>query len=532
MADRSVAYLLVGGGMAAGNSARHLREQGADGDILLVGREPDPPYNRPPLSKQYVRGEESKEDILFRPPSWYEENEVEVLTRTTVTKLEPNKRTATLSNGDRVRFEKALLATGSNVNILHVDGAELDGIHYLRTIHNSDALKEELARAKRVALIGAGYIGTELAASFTALGGQCELIMLEAVTLERFYGAEVGRYFQQVLTDHGVVVHGSQELDRFEGANGRVKKVVTKSGHEIECDFVVIGAGVHPEIRLAQEASLATNRGVIVDRFLETSAPGIFAAGDIAEYDSVIHGRRLRIEHWDVAFNQGKVAALNMLERRQPYDVVPYFWSDLADWTSMEYVGPAEEWDEIWLRGSIDDGEFTAWYVKDERLAAALTVGRSEDLTTARKLLVESVPLTGRRGVIEDPGEDLEQLVAAPADERQEKRRSLGETVAQYAGAPGQFLRGRFAKRSADLPEPGRGRVVQIGDEKIAAYRDPEGTLHAVSAVCTHLRCIVDWNAADRTWDCPCHGSRFDFEGHVLRGPASKDLDAKRVADS
>ena len=327
--------------MASGNCARHLREQGAEGDILLVGREPDPPYSRPPLSKEYLRGEESREDVLFRPDDWYAEQRVEVLTRTTVMSLDLDARVAKLSNKDLVRFDKALLATGSNVRILRVDGAHLDGIHYLRTIGNSDALREEAAAAERVVLVGGSFIGTELAASFTALGKQCEIVMLEDVTHERMCGPEVGRYFQRTLTEHGVKVHGGQELERFEG-DDRVRKVVTKSGLEIECDFVVIGAGVTPDIMLAERAGLKTAAGVVVDRYLETSAPGVFAAGDIAEYDSVVHERVLRIEHWDVAFNQGRFAALNMLGRRQEYDVVPYFWSDLADWSSMEYVGPRE----------------------------------------------------------------------------------------------------------------------------------------------------------------------------------------------
>lgn len=392
--------------MAAGNCARHLREQGADGEILLVGREPDAPYNRPPLSKGYMLGKESRDEVAFRPPDWYEEQRVELLTRTSVTSLDAAARVAKLSNKDEVRFEKALLATGSNVRILRVEGAHLDGIHYLRTLGNADAIREEVAAAERVALVGAGYIATELAASFTKLGKQCEIVMLEDVALERFYGQQIGRFFQDVLTTHGVKVHGGQELERFEGTD-RVRRMVTKSGLEIECDFVVIGAGVTPEIGLAERGGLETATGVLVDRYLETSAPGIFAAGDIAEYDSVVHGRTLRIEHWDVAFNQGKYAALNMLERREPYDVVPYFWSDLADWASMEYVGPASEWDEVWIRGSLDDGAFTAFYVHGGRLAAALTVGRSDDLTVAARMLKESADISGMRSRIEDTGADL-----------------------------------------------------------------------------------------------------------------------------
>ena len=410
MAERSVDFLLVGGGISAGNCARHLREEGADGEILIVGREPDPPYSRPPLSKTYVRGEETREDILFRPGEWYEEQHVDLMTRTSVSSLDLESRVAKLSNKDEVRFDKALLATGSNVRILRAEGAQLDGIHYLRTIGNSDALREELGQAERVALIGGSYIGTELAASFTKLGKQCEVIMLESVTLERMCGAEVGRFFQDVLTEHGVKCHGSQELERFEGSGERVEKVVTKSGLEIECDFVVIGAGVSPDIMLAQRAGLETDSGVIVDRYLETSAPGVFAVGDIAEYDSVLHGRRLRIEHWDVAFNQGKYAALNMLGKRQEYDVVPYFWSDLADWTGMEYVGPAAGWDEVWIRGSMDDGKFTAFYVKEARLAAALTVGRSDDLAVAGRLLAEKTDVGGLRARIEDADSDISEL--------------------------------------------------------------------------------------------------------------------------
>jgi len=410
VAEREVEFLLVGGGLAAGNCARHLREQGATGEILMVGREPDPPYNRPPLSKTYVRGEESREDIMFRPAEWYAEQRVDVLTRTSVASLDVEARTAKLSNKEDVRFDKALLATGSNVRILRVPGAQLDGIHYLRTIGNSDALREELARAERIALIGGSYIGTELSASFSKLGKQCELIMLESVTLEGVYGEEVGRFFQDTLTSHGVRVHGSQELERFEGEGDRVERVVTKSGLEIECDFVVIGAGVTPDIMLAQRAGLETDTGVLVDRYLESSVEGVFAAGDIAEYDSVVHDRRLRIEHWDVAFNQGKYAALNLLGQKQEYDVVPYFWSDLADWTSMEYVGPAKDWDEIWIRGSIADGEFTAFYVKDARLAAALTVGRSDDLTVAARLLKEKTDIEGLRERIENLNADIAEL--------------------------------------------------------------------------------------------------------------------------
>jgi 3-phenylpropionate/trans-cinnamate dioxygenase ferredoxin reductase subunit len=411
MSERSVEYLLIGGGIASANCARTLRDRGAEGEVLIVGREPDPPYDRPPLSKKYVTGEESREDIVFRPPEWYEQNDIEVVTMTSVMKLDLGERTATLSSKERLRFGKALVATGANVRVLRVEGAQLDGIHYLRTMRNADALRNELAEAERVVLVGGSYIGCELAASFTTLGKRCELVMLENVTLERHFGAEVGWFFQRLLRDHGVRVHGSQELERFEGTDDRVRKVVTKAGLELECDFVAIGAGVQPDLRLAQQAGLDTERGVLTDEFLRTSAPDVYAAGDVAEYDSVLHDRRLQIEHWDTAFTQGRAAALGMLGGRQPYDVVPYFWSDLADWAKMEYVGPAGIWDEIWWRGSIDDGRFTAWYVNGGRLAAALTVGRAEDLAVARALLARRADVSPHRSLIEDSESDLSVLI-------------------------------------------------------------------------------------------------------------------------
>jgi 3-phenylpropionate/trans-cinnamate dioxygenase ferredoxin reductase component len=218
VARRKVDYLLIGGGLAAANCARWLREEGADGTVLLVGREPDPPYNRPPLSKGYLQGKESREEVLFRPDDWWQEQDIDLMIRTSVMKLDAGERVATLSTKDEVAFDKALLATGANVRRLSVDGCELDGIHYLRAFANSDAIRAEADRSDRVVLIGGSYIGTEVAASLTwAHGVKCSIVMLENITLEGFYGDKVGGFFQGVLEDHGVDVYGGQELERFEG---------------------------------------------------------------------------------------------------------------------------------------------------------------------------------------------------------------------------------------------------------------------------------------------------------------------------
>ncbi|MET0972602.1 MAG: FAD-dependent oxidoreductase [Thermoleophilaceae bacterium] len=409
MARRNVDHLLIGGGLAAGNCARWLREGGGEGSILLVGREADPPYNRPPLTKGYLRGVEPREDVLFRPDDWWEEQRIELQLRTSVMKLDAGERVAQLSNKDEIEFGNALLATGSNVRRLRVDGCELDGIHYIRTFGNSETLRADAEQAERVVIIGGSYIGTEVAASLTAAyGDKCAIVMLEDVTLERWFGKEVGGFFQGVLEEHGVEIHGGDELERFEGSDGRVRKVVTKGGLELDCDLVVIGAGVTPDVSLAKAAGLELGEagGVLCSAGLESSVPGIFAAGDICEYDSPVHGRRMRIEHWDVAFSQGKTAGLNMLGQGIEHDVVPYFFSDLADWSSMEYVGPGSG--ETVVRGSLADGDFTAFYVDDGRVTAALTVGRSDDLELAQRFIVERTSVDP--AALADEGTDLASL--------------------------------------------------------------------------------------------------------------------------
>jgi 3-phenylpropionate/trans-cinnamate dioxygenase ferredoxin reductase subunit len=393
VADRKVDYLLIGGGLASARCAEMLREEGADGSILLVGREPDPPYDRPPLSKEYMGGKQGREDGYVLGRDWYEQNDVELLTRTSVMKLDAGERVAKLSSKEEVGFDKALLATGANVVRLRLDGCDLEGLHYLRSYGNADAIRADAEEAERVVLIGGSYIGTEVAATLTALGTKCSIVCMEEVTLERVFGKEVGRFFHGVLESHGVEIHGGEEVERFEGSDGRVSRVVTKSGKEIDCGCVVIGAGVTPDVMLAKAAGLelGDSGGVKVSSKLETSAPGIFAAGDIAEYDSVVHGKPLRIEHWDVAFD---------------HETIPYFFSDLADWSSMEYVGPGSG--DVVIRGSMDDGDFTAFYLSDARVTAALTVGRSDDLEAARKFIRDKA--TPEPAKLADPDTDLSSL--------------------------------------------------------------------------------------------------------------------------
>ena len=410
MADREVDFLLVGGGLASANCAAELRKRGAEGSILLVGREPEPPYERPPLSKEYLRGEAGREDAYVNPPSWYEENEVELRSGTNVMALDPEARTAKLQGREEVAFGKALLGTGAMVNILRVEGAENEGVHYLRAYGNSDAIRADAEGAERVVLIGGSYIGCEVAASLTAKGVDCTIVTLEDVVLSRTFGEDAGRWFHQLLESKGVTIHGGEELEAFEG-DGRVKAVLSKSGLALECDAAVVGAGVRPDAMLAQRAGLDVEDGIVCDSKLQSSVEGIYAAGDCCSYESVVHGRRLRVEHWDVAMQQGMHAARNMLGEDRDYDVVPYFFSDLADWAGLEYVGPAYEWDEEVWRGDPDSGQFSVWYLKDGRVAGALSVDRSEDLAEARRLLANRVDVSAAKERIADADSDLSAIV-------------------------------------------------------------------------------------------------------------------------
>jgi 3-phenylpropionate/trans-cinnamate dioxygenase ferredoxin reductase subunit len=386
VADREVDFLLIGGGMASAHCAAELRRRGAEGSVLLVGREPEPPYERPPISKEYLRGEAGRADAHVNPASWYEQNGVELLTGRNVMSLDTESRTAKVQGGEEVQFGQALIATGAMVNILRVEGAENEGIHYLRAFGNADAIRADAAEAEHVVLIGGSYIGTEVAASLAAQGSRCSIVAMEDVPLSRTFGEDAGRWFRERLEEHGVAFHGGEELEAFEG-DGRVTAIVTKSGLSLECDTVVVGAGVRADAMLAQRAGLEVDDGVVCDSRLQTSVEGIYAAGDCCSYDSVVHGRRLRVEHWDVALQQGIHVAANMLGAGADYEVVPYFFSDLADWASLEYVGPAFDWDEEVWSGSREQGEFSVRYMKGGRVVGALSVGRPEDLAEARQAI-------------------------------------------------------------------------------------------------------------------------------------------------
>jgi 3-phenylpropionate/trans-cinnamate dioxygenase ferredoxin reductase subunit len=402
MADRQVDHLLIGGGLASGNCARHLRENG-DGSILLVGREPEPPYNRPALTKGYLAHTEERAMDYFRPPEFWEEQNIELLTRMNVMKIDPEAHTATLMNKDVITYGNALIATGANVNLLRVEGMGQEGIHYMRAFGSSDSILEDLDKlGRRVTLIGGSYIGCEVAATLSRHGCDCQIVMLEDLPLQRTLGDDLGTWTQRHLERLGVQLHPGESLARFDGDGERVTSVVCESGLTLDTDIVVIGAGVHPDTMLAKAAGLEIGErgGILTDANLRSSSPDVFAAGDVAEWYSAAHQSHIRVEHWDVAFNHGRTAALNMLGQDVKHEVIPYFWTDMAD-VEIESVGPAYGWDRTVVRGSIDDPAFSVWYLQGNRVAQVAAVGRAHDIEIGKKLIAERREL---------PTDQLDQL--------------------------------------------------------------------------------------------------------------------------
>jgi 3-phenylpropionate/trans-cinnamate dioxygenase ferredoxin reductase component len=381
--QRSVDVLIVGGGAAGASCAAELREQGCDGSVLLVGRELDPPYERPPISKQLLCG--TAEPSFFAVPG-----DVQLLTRTSVMKLDPVKRTAALSTKETVSFDQAVLCTGANVRRLPIEGSDLEGIHYLRALRNAAALRADVEGAERVALIGGSFIACEVAASLATMGIASTLVFPEEAPLALQFGARAGAWFRGLLEAHGVEVLAGEKVAALEGDGDDVQRLVCASGRTVECQAVVIGVGAVPDVMLARASGLemGAHGGVKCSAGLATSAPQIYAAGDICEYDSVVHGRPVRIEHHEVAVGQGRCAARNLMGDGVAYADVPYFWSDLADWATIESVGPAVSgWDAEEVRGSFESGTFSVLYSKDGRLVAAMTVGRPQDLDEVREAL-------------------------------------------------------------------------------------------------------------------------------------------------
>ncbi|MCW3041168.1 MAG: oxidoreductase [Solirubrobacterales bacterium] len=392
MADRTVDILLIGGGIASATAARTLRQEGFTGSVLLVGRELDPPYHRPPTTKGYLQGKQSKEDAYIDLP-----DDVEVLTRTSVMSLDPAAKTAKLQSKEEVAFTHALVATGAMVRRLPLDGANLDGIYYLRAPGNADALRKDAEDAEHVVMVGGSYIGCETAASLTTLGKSCTVLMQEEDPFDRHFGRTAAQHIRGVLESHGITVRGGVDVDAFVGEGEKVEGVRLAGGEVVPADLVVVGVGAQPDVMLARKSGLPIGDlgGVLCDARLQVEGfPGLYAAGDMCEYASVVHGHALRVEHEEHAAAQGATAARGMLGGTDPHTEVPYFFSDLADWLSLEYVGPARDWDSEEVEGSVEDGAYAITYLDAQRkVLGYLSVGGAGDLDAARAAITSGDPV-------------------------------------------------------------------------------------------------------------------------------------------
>jgi 3-phenylpropionate/trans-cinnamate dioxygenase ferredoxin reductase component len=377
--------IIVGASLAGGRAAEALRDSGYDGRVVLIGEEADRPYERPPLSKGYLNRTVPAEKLFLRAANWYADNAVELRLGARARRLDTAARCVELAGGERLQYDKLLIATGCGLRRIKAPGAELDGIHYLRTRADADRLAAPLHRAARLVVVGAGFIGLEVAATARGLGRAVTVIEALPIPLARALGARMGEYVADVHRAQGVDLRLSRGVKEFRGA-GRLEEVVLDDGSAVPCDLAVVGVGVTPAVEWLAESGIALDNGVVVNEFAETNVPGIYAAGDVANGFNPLLGERCRVEHYDNAQNQGIAAGRAMAGRREPYAPVPYFWSDQYDLT-LQFAGHAHGGDELVLRGDPAARSFSAFYLRDGRVRAALALNRPRDFMAARRLI-------------------------------------------------------------------------------------------------------------------------------------------------
>jgi 3-phenylpropionate/trans-cinnamate dioxygenase ferredoxin reductase subunit len=404
-------FIIVGASLGGAKAAEELRRQGFEGRVLLLGSEPERPYERPPLTKDYLRGESDREKTFVHEQTFYEDQQIELLTEVTVTAIDPGGSRVTLADGRELGFDRLLLATGAEPRHITVPGAQLEGVHYLRSLADCDRLRARLGTGGRVAVVGAGWIGSEFAASARQLGLEVTVIDPLSLPNERIFGDQVASFYRHVHAEHGVELLLGESVESFVG-DAAIEGVRTANGRTIECDFALVGIGVLPRVGLASAAGIAVDNGILVDAALQTSAPDVFAVGDVANASHPFFGQRIRVEHWSNALNQGPAAARAMLGQPVSYDRLPYFFSDQYD-VGMEYSGYAPTWDEVVLRGDSRTGEFVAFWLQERRVLAGMNVN-IWDVNEHIQALIRS-----RQAVdvaaLADPETPLASLVDEPA---------------------------------------------------------------------------------------------------------------------
>jgi 3-phenylpropionate/trans-cinnamate dioxygenase ferredoxin reductase subunit len=404
-------FVIVGASLAGAKAAETLRDEGFDGRVVLVGDETERPYERPPLSKEYLRGEAGREKIYVHEDGFYDDHDIELRLSTRVTKVERSDRKLILIGSESLSYERLLLATGAAPRRLSIPGSALEGVYYLRDVHDCDVIRDRILEGAHLVTVGAGWIGAEVAASARQKGAEVTILERSSVPLERVLGTEVGGIYRDIHVEHGVEIRPETEVAAFEGSQA-VERVRTEDGGTIECDFVVVGVGVSPRTELAEAAALELDNGIVVNEFLETSVPGIFAAGDAANTWDRFYNRRIRVEHWDNAIKQGTAAAKNMLGKGIAYDHVPYFFSDQYD-VGMEYSGYAADWDRVVFRGDPDSREFIAFWLDAGRVVAAMNMNVWDVTDPLQALIRSRLPIDVDR--LADPDVPLVDLAKKSA---------------------------------------------------------------------------------------------------------------------
>lgn len=370
-----IPYLIVGGGLAAASAVEGIRSRDPSGRIVLITAEREVPYHRPPLSKGFLKGEKEREDVLVQEEGWYGERDVEVRTGRRAEALDVKAREVALDGGERVGFKKMLIATGSRARTLHLPGGDADGIFTLRTLDDAEAIREASMEAERAAVIGGGFIGMEVAAAFASKGIETEIVHKGPHLWNAIMDAKLAGFFADLYRGHDVRVHVGDEPVKWEG-DGRLAGVRTRGGQRIACELAVVGVGIELNVEFLRGTKIQLQNGVMVNERLETAEPGIFAAGDVANFPDPFFGKRVRIEHWDNALHQGRHAGANLAGAAEPYRHLSYFFSDLFD-LELQMVGDFEKWDRVLVRGSLADGSFSGLHLRGGRLVAALAVNRA-----------------------------------------------------------------------------------------------------------------------------------------------------------
>jgi len=374
VAERTIKspIVIIGGGLAGGNAAATLREEGFRGPVVLISREPGVPFGRPPLSKTYLRSEEDLDGWYVRPPGWYATHDVELRSETAVA-VDPAAHTVTLSSGDELGYQKVLIATGGRNRRLGIPGADLPGVHYLRSVAECDAIKREAVPGRHAVVVGMGFIGSEVAASLTQLGVRVTVAFPGRDPLERVLGGQVGALIGAFHRANGVELLPGEQVAAFEGTE-RLEAVVTAAGRRVACDFTVAGVGITPDI---PAVAVAQENGILADELCRASAPDVYVAGDAANQLHPLFGR-VRVEHYNNAEKQGAAAARSMLGSTAPYDYVHSFWSDQYE-HKIEYVGHVTKWDEFVVRGSVADSQLLGFYLVDGVVRAVVGLDRGGD---------------------------------------------------------------------------------------------------------------------------------------------------------